>query len=83
MKLSIDPRNSQIDKQSFDEAESILQAQREIGLFDNARRPNIEKGERDINFIVSGSLYDEVDIKTPKSFFDSRKSQKTLFHKIC
>ena len=28
LELSIDPRNGQIDKQSFDEAESILQTQR-------------------------------------------------------
>jgi hypothetical protein len=81
LELSIDPRNGQIDKQSFDEAESILQAQRETGLFDDARRPNSEKGERDIDFIVSGSLYDEVDIKTPKSFFDTKRSQKTYYTK--
>jgi len=76
LELSIDPRNGQIDKQSFDEAESIMQTQRETGLFDDARRPNSEKGERDIDFIVSGSLYDEADIKTPKSFFDTRKGPK-------
>jgi len=81
--LSIDPRTGQIDKQSFDEAESILQTQRKTGLFDNARRPNTKKGERDIDFILSGSLYDEADIKTPKSFFDTRKVLKNLFHKIC
>ena len=77
LELSIDPRNSQIDKQSFDEAESIMQTLRETGLFDDARRPDSAKGERDIDFIVSGSLYDEVDIKTPKSFFDTRKGPKT------
>ena len=76
LELSIDPRNGQIDKQSFDEAESIMQTQRETGLFDDARRPNSEKGERDIDFILSGSLYDEGDIKTPKSFFDTRKGPK-------
>ena len=76
LELSIDPRNGQIDKQSFDEAESIMQAQRETGLFDDARRPNSQKGERDIDFIVSGSFYDEADIKTPKSFFDTRKGPK-------
>ena len=76
LELSIDPRNGQIDKQSFDEAESIVQTQRETGLFDDARRPNSEKGERDIDFILSGSLYDEGDIKTPKSFFDTRKGPK-------
>lgn len=76
LELSIDPRNGQIDKQSFDEAESIMQTQRETGLFDDARRPNSEKGERDIDFIVSGSIYDEADIKTPKSFFDTRKGPK-------
>jgi len=76
LELSIDPRNGQIDKQSFDEAESIMQTQRETGLFDNARRPNSQKGERDIDFILSGSFYDEADIKTPKSFFDTRKGPK-------
>jgi hypothetical protein len=76
LELSIDSRNGQIDKQSFDEAESIMQTQRETGLFDDARRPNSEKGERDIDFILSGSLYDEGDIKTPKSFFDTRKGPK-------
>ena len=76
MELSIDPRNGQIDKQSFDEAESILQAQPETGLFYDARRPSIKKGKRDIDFIVSGSLYDEADIKTPKSFFDTRNGPK-------
>ena len=76
LELSIDPRNGQIDKQSFDEAESIMQVQRETGLFDDARRPNSQKGERDIDFILSGSFYDEADIKTPKSFFDTRKGPK-------
>lgn len=76
LELSIDPRNGQIDKQSFDEAESIMQAQRETGLFDDARRPNSQKGERDIDFILSGSFYDEADIKTPKSFFDTKKGPK-------
>ena len=76
LELAIDPRNGQIDKQSFDEAESIIQTQQETGLFNDARRPNSEKGERDIDFIVSGSLYDEADIKTPKSFFDTRKGPK-------
>jgi hypothetical protein len=76
LELSIDPRNGQIDKQSFDEAESILQTKRETGLFDDARRFNNPKGERDIDFILSGSLYDEADIKTPKSFFDTRKGSK-------
>ena len=74
--LSIDPRNSQINKQSFDEGESILQTQRETGLFDDAQRSNSQKGERDIDFILSGNFYDEADIKTSKSFFDSRKSRK-------
>ena len=60
LELSIDPRNGQIDKQSFDDA----------------RRPNSQKGERDIDFILSGSFYDEADIKTPKSFFDTRKGPK-------
>jgi hypothetical protein len=76
LELSIDPRNGQIDKQSFDEAESILQTQRETGLFDDARRPNSQKGERDIDFLLSGSLYDEADLKTPKSFFDTSKGPK-------
>lgn len=76
LELSIDPRNGKIDKQSFDEAESIMQTQQETGLFDDARRPNIEKGERDIDFILSGSIYDEADIKTPKSFFDTRNGPK-------
>lgn len=74
MELSIDPINGQIDKQSFDEAESIMQTQRETQLFDDARRPNSE--ERDIDFILSGSFYDEGDIKTPKSFFDTKKGPK-------
>ena len=76
LESSIEPRNVQIDKQSFDEAESILQTQRETGLFDDARRPNSQKGERDIDFILSGSFYDEADRKTPKSFFDTRKGPK-------
>ena len=74
--LSIDPQNGQIDKQSFDEAESIMQTQRETELFDDARRPNSHKGERDIDFILSGSFYDEADVKTLKSFFDTRKGPK-------
>ena len=76
LELSIDPRNGRINKQSFDEAESITQAERETGLITDPRRPNMEKEERDIDFIVSGDLYGEVDIKTPKSFFDSRKGPK-------
>ena len=43
LELSIDPRTGMIDKQSFDEAESILQARRETGLFDTERRPNLKK----------------------------------------
>ena len=76
LELSIDPRTGMIDKQSFDEAESILQARRETGLFDTERRPDSQKAERDIDFILSSSFYDEADIKTPKSFFDSRKGLK-------
>jgi hypothetical protein len=67
---------SQIDKKSFGEAESVMQTQQETKLFDDPRRPNIAKGERDIDFIVSGPLYDEADVKTPKSFFDTRKGPK-------
>ena len=76
LELSIDPRSGKIDKKSFGEAESIMQAQRETGLFDEARRPDPEKGERDIDFIVSGDLYDEADAKRPQSFYDSRKGPK-------
>jgi hypothetical protein len=53
-----------------------MQAQRETVLFDDTRRPNSQKGERDIDFILSGSFYDEADIKTPKSFYDTRKGPK-------
>lgn len=76
LELSIDPRSGRIDKQSFDEAESILQAQRETKLFENVRRPDAGKGERDVDYITSGSLYDEADVKTPKSFFENKKGIK-------
>jgi len=80
LELSIDPRSARsdkIDKQSFDEAESILQLQKETGLFEGVRRANTtEKIEWDIDFILSGSRYDEADIKTPTSFYDSRKGPK-------
>ena len=53
LELSINPRNGQIDKQSFDEAESIMQTQRETGLFDDARRPNEDLIVRKENAILT------------------------------
>ena len=53
-----------------------MQTKQETELFDDARRPNSQKGDRDVDFILSCSIYDEAYIKTSKSFYDTRKGPK-------
>jgi len=66
--------NSQLLELSIDPRNGQIDKQ-----FDDARRPNSQKGERDIDFLLSGSPYDEADIKTPKSFFDTKKTYSTRY----
>ena len=40
------------------------------------RRPDPDQGERDVDFILIDSVYDEADVKTPTSFYDTRKGPK-------
>lgn len=61
--LSIDPQTGKANPKSRSEAESILQAEDE-GLVKNARRPNLKKGEPNLDFIVDGGY---AEIKTPET----------------
>jgi hypothetical protein len=59
--LERDPQTGTVNAKSKSEAESILQAERE-GLVKNARRPDLSKGEPNLDFVVDGGY---ADIKTP------------------
>jgi hypothetical protein len=59
--LSTDPQTKKINPKSSSEAESILQAEKE-GIVSGARRPNLERGEPNIDFKTNEGW---ADVKTP------------------
>lgn len=59
--LSIDPQIGKRNPKSESEADTILQAERE-GIITNPRRPNLEAGEPNLDFVVDGGY---ADVKTP------------------
>lgn len=69
-KLSTNPETDFIDRKSINEAKTILQSEQE-NLVINARRPNLNKGEPNLDFVVDGpGSYNYVDVKNP---IDPRK----------
>lgn len=68
--LSKNPETNQIDQKSRTEAITILQAENK-GIVNNARRPNLENGEPNLDFLIDGpGPYKYVDVKNP---IDPRK----------
>ena len=70
--LSINPQTHKDDPKSQGEACSILQAESE-SMVKNPRRPNIKKGEPNLDFAIEGpGNYRYADVKTPRdpSSFD-------------
>jgi hypothetical protein len=51
--LSTNPETDSIDRKSINEAKTILQSEQE-NLVINARRPNLKKGEPNLDFILDG-----------------------------
>jgi hypothetical protein len=49
--LSTNPEINSIDRQSINEAKTVLQSEQE-NLITNARRPNLDKGEPNLHFVV-------------------------------
>ena len=69
-KLSTNPETDYIDRKSINEAKTILQSEQE-NLITNARRPNLNKGEPNLDFVINEpGLYKYVDVKNP---IDPRK----------
>ena len=60
--LSIDPQTKKVLPKSVEEAEAILEAEKK-GFVANARRPDLSKGEPNLDFKVDGGY---ADVKTPK-----------------
>ena len=61
--LEKDPQTGSVNPKSRSEAKSILQAEAE-GLVLNPRRPNLDGGEPNLDFVIDGGY---ADIKTPVS----------------
>ena len=62
--LSIDPQTGEKNPKSISEADSILQAENE-GLVVCARRPDLSKGEPNLDFVIDGpEPYKFSDVKT-------------------
>jgi len=60
--LSIDPQTKKVSTKSAEEAKAILAAE-EKGIVKNARRPDLSKGEPNLDFIVDDGY---ADVKTPR-----------------
>ena len=61
--LSTNPQTSLIDQKSLNEAKTISQSEQE-NLVINARRPNLNKGEPNLDFVIDGpGSYEYVDVK--------------------
>jgi Domain of unknown function (DUF4157) len=63
--LELDPQTSKPNNKSVSEAESVLSAEKD-GIVYGSRRPNLSKGEPNLDFVVEGPPpYKFVDIKSP------------------
>jgi hypothetical protein len=63
--LSKDPQTGKENEKSINEKDGILQAERE-GFVKNAKRPNLEKGDPNLDFKVDGPPpFKFADVKTP------------------
>lgn len=83
-KLSTNPETDFIDRKSINEAKTILQSEQE-NLVINARRPNLKKGEPNLDFVVDGpGSYQYVDVKNPidPRKFPPAKKKPESFNKI-
>jgi hypothetical protein len=60
--LSIDPQTKRVLPKSAEEAGAILEAE-EKGIVQNARRPDLDKGEPNLDFKVDGGY---AEMKTPR-----------------
>ena len=83
-KLSKNPETNQIDRKSRTEAITILQAENK-GIVNNARRPNLENGEPNLDFVIDGpGPYKYVDVKNlidPRKYSSAKKKPES-FNKI-
>jgi len=83
-KLSKNPETNQVDRKSRTEAITILQAENK-GIVNNARRPNLENGEPNLDFVIDGpGPYKYVDVKNPidPRKYSSAKKKPESFNKI-
>ena len=63
--LSRDPQTGEPNAKGIDEAEAILQAERD-GIVENPRRPDLSRGEPNLDYKVDGpEPYRYSDVKTP------------------
>jgi len=82
--LSKNPETNQVDRKSRTEAITILQAENK-GIVNNARRPNLENGEPNLDFVIDGpGPYKYVDVKNPidPRKYSSAKKKPESFNKI-
>lgn len=79
--LSTNPETDRIDQKSINEAKTIFQAEKE-NLVINARRPNLNKGEPNLDFVVDGpEPFRNVDVKNPidpKEFPPAKKKPESI-----
>ena len=83
-KLSTNPETDFIDRKSINEAKTILQSEQE-NLVINARRPNLNEGEPNLDFVVDGpGSYKYVDVKNPidPRKFPTAKKKPESFNKM-
>jgi hypothetical protein len=83
-KLSKNPETNQVDRKSRTKAITILQAENK-GIVNNARRPNLENGEPNLDFVIDGpGPYKYVDVKNPidPRKYSSAKKKPESFNKI-
>lgn len=82
--LSTNPQTSLIDQKSITEARTILQSEQD-NLVINARCPNLDEGEPNLDFVVEGpGPYRYVDVKTPinPNKFPPAKKKPETFSKM-
>ena len=83
-KLSTNPETDFIDRKSINEAKTILQSEKE-NIVINARQPNLNKGEPNLDFAVDGpGSYNYVDVKNPidPGRFPPAKKKPESFNKM-
>jgi hypothetical protein len=80
-KLSTNPETDFIDRKSINEVKTILQSEQE-NLITNGRRPNLNKGEPNLDFVVDGSgSYKYVDVKKqidPRKFPPAKEKPESF-----